>query len=138
MTADGDALQLVSMDVVTIEAAAGNFIESVSRREVWSSTDMLASSGSLLTIGMRNWDDDKNWLFWQAKRAMLNRQLWGWAGRTYPNPIARMAANLSDFTEGAGICHSALGGVRRRWRAESKLAAFCRGGWRVVRRSRRS
>jgi hypothetical protein len=82
------------MTVLTVEVADGDLVNAVGRDEVWNATDQLASSGSQLTIGVKNWDAKNSWRFWQAKRAMLNRQLWGWTGRTYRHPVVDYASNI--------------------------------------------
>ena len=90
----GEQIRLLSMNAVTVEVAASGFVESIGRDEVWGATDILASSGSLLTVGLKNWGENREWRFWQAKRTMLNRQLWGWTGRTYRHPVAEFASGI--------------------------------------------
>ena len=91
---DDGQFRLLSMTAVTVEVADGDLVEAVGRDKVWEATGQLASSGSQIAIGLRNWGDDGEWRFWQAKRAMLNRQLWGWTGRTYRHPIAEYASGV--------------------------------------------
>jgi hypothetical protein len=83
------------MTALTVEIATGDFVDAIGRDEVWAATDILTSSGSQLAVGVSNSGKGGDWKFWRAKRAMLNRQLWGWSGRTYRHPIAEFASDIA-------------------------------------------